>query len=344
MSANMQEAGFPPPGLSLELSQSFRAIPDSSSAVRPMYNNPKLVAAIEYAALGFRILPVSSGDKSIPKVDDWRERATSDMAQLIEWWTTWPDANIGVLTGSASGLLAIDLDVKNDPQGVGGYLSLLAFELARPEIDWSGAVRAVTPSGGMHIYFRETAALPSMLGWLPDVDFLADKRFVVVPPSTRVVASAERSYRFVTGDFTQLQPTPPGLVAAAGARDGLLATARAIPRAIQQVVDSAGYGRHLDQATDHYREAGFRLGERDNGFYDLSCRLWRQHPDEPGLIEDILRDVWEATDQGSDPFPWAMVEQKMNGARAFVEASRKAELTDDLHGIRYLLGVLHGNR
>jgi hypothetical protein len=36
--------------------------------------------------------------------------ATADPGVIRRWWTRWPQANVGIRTGAASGLLVIDID------------------------------------------------------------------------------------------------------------------------------------------------------------------------------------------------------------------------------------------
>ena len=39
--------------------------------------------------------------------------ATTDSKQIMEWWTKYPHANIGLATGEANGLIVIDVDIKH---------------------------------------------------------------------------------------------------------------------------------------------------------------------------------------------------------------------------------------
>ena len=61
--------------------------------------NEMLVAALAYAERGWRVHPLK-GKK--PRLGDWPNRATTDAEQITEWWSKWPNANIGVLTGDYS--------------------------------------------------------------------------------------------------------------------------------------------------------------------------------------------------------------------------------------------------
>ena len=51
--------------------------------------------------------------------------ASTDAEIVRSWWRRWPDANIGVPTGSASGVDVVDVDVHGAQSGFG------AFERAR---------------------------------------------------------------------------------------------------------------------------------------------------------------------------------------------------------------------
>ncbi len=64
--------------------------------------------ALAYAEHGWQVLPLRPNTKD-PYKDIGVYQATTDQAQIFEWWTRWPDANIGCHCG-ASGLVAIDED------------------------------------------------------------------------------------------------------------------------------------------------------------------------------------------------------------------------------------------
>ena len=64
-------------------------------------HNEMLEAAIYYANLGFRVLPVRPRNK-IPLISGWPEKATTDAATITKWWTATPNANIGIATGKCA--------------------------------------------------------------------------------------------------------------------------------------------------------------------------------------------------------------------------------------------------
>jgi hypothetical protein len=136
-----------------------------------------LDAALEYAGAGWPVLPLR-GKK--PLTQHGYKDATRDEAQIREWWTRWPDANIGVATGKVSGWLVVDVDTKNDKKG---DVSLRALEEEFGPLPKTR--HSVTASGGSHYVFRmPDHPIKSWIGMREGLDLLATGSYVVAPPST----------------------------------------------------------------------------------------------------------------------------------------------------------------
>ena len=103
--------------------------------------------ALQYAGKGLYVFPLRENDKR-PQIKGWQENATTDETQIREWWTTWPKANIGIVCG-LSGLTVVDVDMKHDVDGIKNW-EALCFDHG---ID-DKTRTAVTPSGGIHLYYR----------------------------------------------------------------------------------------------------------------------------------------------------------------------------------------------
>ena len=106
--------------------------------------------------------------------------ATADVAAVHEWWRRWPDANLGIPTGTPSGVDVVDVDVHTTGSGFS------AFERARGAgfaDRWAWLVR--TPSGGVHAYFLRRTAEEQRSWQVPTqhVDFRGDGGYIVAPPS-----------------------------------------------------------------------------------------------------------------------------------------------------------------
>lgn len=102
---------------------------------------------------------------------------------LIQAWVR-EGGNVGVLTGSASGIAVIDIDNHNGIDGLGNlkeFLDTYDIELPKTTV-------VKTPSGGLHYYFKldekynETQFIQNH-SQLEGVDFQTHGRYVVAPPS-----------------------------------------------------------------------------------------------------------------------------------------------------------------
>lgn len=101
--------------------------------------------------------------------------ATRDQTAIARLWTAFPDALIGIATGTPSGdLIALDVDRKN---GKDGLRSLAALNLWPPATAWQQ-----TPSGGYHYLYRSPAGqrLPTDVGELGEgLDRRGDGGYIV---------------------------------------------------------------------------------------------------------------------------------------------------------------------
>lgn len=156
----------------------------------------RLDYALRYAARGFAIFPLhwielvdgkrrcTCGDTECrspgkhPRAEFARhgvKDASKDPAVLAAWFTTFPDANIGLALGPRSGCFAIDVDPRN-----GGAETLDALQRQHGKLPET--VMAMTGGGGQHYLFRwDGRQLPGKLG--PGVDVKGDGGYIVVEPS-----------------------------------------------------------------------------------------------------------------------------------------------------------------
>src|ERR1700688_3959403 len=73
--------------------------------------SPALTAALAYLGRGWRPIPIVPGGKS-PSLRSWEEyqKRSPTEAEVTQWFTERPNANVAILTGQASGIVAIDID------------------------------------------------------------------------------------------------------------------------------------------------------------------------------------------------------------------------------------------
>lgn len=153
-------------------------------------------AALQYAGMGFRVLPVQPGRK-VPFFPNWPILATSDAQLIREWFRRWPKANVGIACGGGLGVLDID------PPAVSlGWPGARKWE----ELDVLGPPMVRTPREGYHLYFRAEGWRNSAGVIAPGVDTCGAGGFVVAPPSI----VNRKLYRWLT-HLSPLEklPSPP---------------------------------------------------------------------------------------------------------------------------------------
>lgn len=125
-----------------------------------------LRAALDAAASGLCVFPVTPRGKTPAVRQDWEGAATRDPDQITRWFEARPH-NVGIACGP-SDLLVIDLDIARagepapEPwtgaRGGGDVLAVLAVAAGQP-IPGHDTYCVSTPSGGLHIYYRQPAGL-----------------------------------------------------------------------------------------------------------------------------------------------------------------------------------------
>ncbi len=184
-----------------------------------------LEAALDYARQGLFVFPLQNTDEAgrcscgradcgsagkHPRTSRGFHDATCDEATVRDWWTRYPDANVGIATG-ASRLVVVDVDVKDGQPGKEKWLNLVAWFRADAHVDLRDTTIFETPSGGLHVYFRagEDHEIPCSAGKLDTgIDVRAQGGYVVAPPS--VIAGVP--YRPLEGHgLERLGDLPEGL-------------------------------------------------------------------------------------------------------------------------------------
>jgi hypothetical protein len=126
-----------------------------------------------YGLIGFRVTPITPGQKSPPLLKNWPEKATADAATIAALWEKTPNANIALATGG--GIFDIETDIKG---GINGEDSLTRENFTLPE-----TVSFTSGGGGIHRLYKYAGDLPNRVGLLPNVDFRGGGGYCVLPPS-----------------------------------------------------------------------------------------------------------------------------------------------------------------
>ena len=218
-------------------------------------------AAARFASAGVPVFPCVPGEKR-PLVRRGFHDATANAAQVSEWWSRWPQANIGIPTGAASGVEVVDVDVHFTGTGFPAFRAAHREGLAA---GWTALVR--TPSGGLHAYYPADPDR-SQSSWQvarAHVDFRGDGGYIIAPPSKVLRPGGVRApYRLIVAGNS---PAP---VDAAQLRK-FLDPRTPIP------LDRARASRAERRGSDAKALAGWVAGrgegERNRGLFWAACRL-----------------------------------------------------------------------
>lgn len=154
-------------------------------------------AALAYAKAGRKVFPCAPRGKepliSASHGGRGHHDATNDLVVVSNWWSFWPDANVG-LSCAASGIVVIDIDPRNG--GDEGWTSVIA----RPEADDMPTTReAATGGDGFHLYLN-LPPIPDKATWrgklATGVDLKVDG-YVLAPPS---VHPSGKIYRWLNSN------------------------------------------------------------------------------------------------------------------------------------------------
>ena len=166
--------------------------------------NPKLQAALQYAARGWDVIPLHSWDVKTecctcgnaecgspakhPMTRNGLRDGTQDERVIRDWWERRPWGNIGICTGARSGLLVIDVDGQDGEESLWG---LQTENAPLPDTPIS-----MTGGGGRHLLFRHPGPewhLGNRQQLVEKVDVRGDGGYIVAPGSRH---RSGRSYEF----------------------------------------------------------------------------------------------------------------------------------------------------
>ena len=117
-----------------------------------------------------------------PRISKWPQLASTEPSQIADWWNQWPDSNVGIVTGSKSGLLCLDVDPRN-----GGDEALKKLEQRIGKVS-GDALTAQTGGGGQHLIFQHPGGyIKSKANELgAGLDIKADGGYIVAAPSNHI--------------------------------------------------------------------------------------------------------------------------------------------------------------
>ncbi len=120
--------------------------------------------ALKYLKNGKSIFPVGKDKKPLIAWEEYQTRLAT-IEEVEKWWSLFPEANIGLVTGKVSGVTVIDFDLGSED-----YKTF-------PE-----TLTVRTGSGGYHLYYKYYS-IRNKVRILPHIDIRGDGGYVVAYPS-----------------------------------------------------------------------------------------------------------------------------------------------------------------
>lgn len=269
--------------------------------------NVFLVAALQYAALGYKVLPIKPRAKN-PLTTHGCNDATNDTATITSWWQQWPDANVGI---ACEGLFVIDVD----PLADGGDNPWLQTEPGQ-KLGKSGCPMAITPRGGLHFYCCAPAGVtlkPGTSQIAANVDHrTTGGSYVVAAPSVGVSGNDYRWETLLDCPPDQLPLPPDSIVELLGKQNKTAQKHRTRTKAPKaQERNSIPEGQRngtLASLAGTMRRTGMSTSEILAALHETN-RVRCSPPLDDHEVETIANSVgrYPAHDADSDPesFDWA---------------------------------------
>ncbi len=238
-----------------------------------------LEAALVYAALGWRVIPIAGVSTSLgycrcsrgyrcdspgkhPLTEHGLKDATTDPETLQRLFHRWPWANVGIVTGATSGLVVVDVDNAS---------SSLRFDTL-----------TVNTSGYRHhLYFSlDGQQVPSSVSKVArGVDVRGEGGYVVAPPSDH---KSGGQYQWRPGN--QLAPFPTEILAQGGAAPSTCASGGSTAPTKRTTKVSGAAEPKPDSEGRTICE-----GHRNSELFKIACALRGRGQSKAEILAELLR-------------------------------------------------------
>jgi hypothetical protein len=180
--------------------------------------------ALRLAEKGLAIFPCVPRSKKPATMHGCKD-ASTDASLIQSWWRRQPAFNIGVATGSVSGIFVVDVD--------DGEAELRQLEAEYGELP--STVEAIT-ARGRHLFFRYPGfKVRNTVALAPGIDIRGDGGYVVAPPSLH---PSGRRYAWSVDSASSFADAPPWVLEKL--KDHQTGTATPTPVATWREIVSSG--------------------------------------------------------------------------------------------------------
>lgn len=203
--------------------------------------------------------------------------ATIDEATIRQWWSLWPEANIGLATGDRSGVDVLDVD------GLDGEKTLDALQQKHGRLP--PTLIQLTGGGGKHFVFRKSPVpLKNEVKFLPGLDVRTTGGLIIVDPSLH---ASSNEYKWQDSD---VEPAP-------------------MPQWLVDLIPKRDEPKPQSQSTT----AGGKIakGSRNQMLFEIGCAM-RRH----GTIRETIETALLAENANRCDPPLSEVEVKSIASKA----------------------------
>ena len=249
------------------------------------------------------LFPLKPGEKT-PLKANYKQMASSD-SEVIRDWLDF-GYNLGYCP-CMGGETVIDLDKHGDKDGEESFA------------EWEDSIgrhlpatlTILTPSGGKHLYFKGAAPYDK-LGFLPGVDIICSKRYVVAPGSKTEKGVYRVSNTFIVAELPQWfidamnkLRRPSSNASAPSSPAASTVNLRIDPDTPEKIAAAVELVQNWPEAVE---------GERNHSLFMLACELCKA-----GISELKARDIYakhgmERLHYGADETEWHEVCQTIRSA------------------------------
>jgi Bifunctional DNA primase/polymerase, N-terminal/Protein of unknown function (DUF3987) len=263
-------------------------------------NTNCLDSALEYASLGFKVLPTQGLINGIctcggranckpgkhPATKHGVSDSTTDACVIQRWWESGYWLNVAIATG-------VDIFVFEVDPRHGGDKTLAKLIVEHGDLPETPTVKS--GGGGIHYYFQYPAGviIPSRSGVAEGIDVRGDKGYVLAPPSNHISGN---DYEWIVGLDKPIAEAPAWVLA-------LVVKSPPSPA----IGDEFTLVMRSEEPVDFASHPGAKEGERNDTF----MRLLGVHLDrgDSSATVNALAMAW--ADKCSPPIPPSDVERRL---------------------------------
>ena len=291
-------------------------------------------AALAYHKMGYSVIPLKEDKKPYIKWQPF-QKVRADVTMISAWYQKWPHANVGIVCGEISGIMAVDADSEKGLSALNEYLP-----------DSFLTPTSKTPKG-YHTVFEYREGLSNGVRILADCDLRTTGGYIVAPPSKNGEGT---SYRWLDGcNIKNVKPAPMPDSLFEVLRSGAV-QADALTSANKNKVEnpyinkSSSIGHNISSKKDRHNKAqhritkhniGFYKGQRDNSLFHV---IW--HLLKGGMAVEHIEIIAAILASNCNP-PFEKKEIPVKIQSALDRAKRKN--TNITQAIRDFIGITKGN-